>query len=151
MIIEPFKNFTQTSGWIYLFLFIILFKLGDAVLRNLTQPFLIETGFSLQEIALIVKTYGLPSTLLGTLIAGAVVHRYGLIHSLIFAAIVQMLSNGMVILQDYIGQNNLMLIRTITIENVCSGIGDVVFVGYISSLCNFILQQYNMLYSALLL
>jgi PAT family beta-lactamase induction signal transducer AmpG len=149
MIIEPFKNFTQTSGWLYLLLFIILFKLGDAVAGNLTQPFLIKTGFSLPEIALIVKTYGLPSTLLGTFMGGVVVHRYGLIHSLIFAAIIQMLSNGMFILQDYIGHNNLMLITTITIENVCSGIGDVVFVGYISSLCNlnFAATQYALLSS----
>ena len=55
MILEPFKNFTQTSGWLYLLLFIVLFKLGDAVAGNLTQPFLIKTGFSLPEIALIVK------------------------------------------------------------------------------------------------
>jgi PAT family beta-lactamase induction signal transducer AmpG len=149
MIIEPFKNFTQTSGWYYLLLFIILFKLGDAVAGNLTQPFLIKTGFSLPEIALIVKTYGLPSTLFGTFIGGIVVHRYGLIHSLIFAAIIQMLSNGMFIIQDHIGHNNLVLIATITIENVCSGIGDVVFVGYISSLCNlnFAATQYALLSS----
>ena len=42
-----------------------------------------------------------------------------------------------------------MLITTITIENVCSGIGDVVFVGYISSLCNlnFAATQYALLSS----
>jgi PAT family beta-lactamase induction signal transducer AmpG len=149
MVIEPFKDFMQTSGWFYLIIFIVLFKLGDSVLGNLTQPFLIKTGFSLQEIALIVKTYGLPSTLLGTFIGGLIVHRFGLIHSLIFAAVIQMLSNGMFILQDHIGHNNLMLITTITIENICSGIGDVVFVGYISSLCNlnFAATQYALLSS----
>ncbi len=149
MVVEPFKDFTKTNGWVYLILFVVLFKLGDAVAGNLINPFLVKIGFSLSEIALIVKTYGLPATLLGTFIGGVMVHRYGLMNSLIFAATLQMLSNVMFVFQDQVGHNNIALIITISIENICAGIGDVVFIGYLSSLCNlnFAATQYALLSS----
>ncbi len=137
VVIEPFANFMETKGWYYFIFFIIFFKLGDALAGNLTIPFLMKIGFSKTEIAIIVKTYGLPATLFGAFLGGLVVHRYGLIRSLVFAGIIQMLSNVMFIVQEHAGTNSLVLISTISIENIAGSIGDVVFVGYISKLCNF--------------
>ena len=137
IVVKPFSNFTETKGWQYLIAFTILFKLGDALAGNLTFPFLYKIGFNKTELALIVKTYGLPATLLGAFLGGIIVKKYGFFRSLLFAGIIQMLSNVMFIIQDYYGHNNLLLIATISIENISGGIGDVVFVGYLSSLCNF--------------
>lgn len=137
IIIKPFSNFITTKGWQYFILFIVLFKLGDALAGNLTTPFLRKIGFSKTEIAIIVKTYGLPATLFGAFLGGVIVRRFGLIKSLFFAGIIQMLSNVMFIIQDQVGHNNLLLTATILIENISGSIGDVVFIGYISSLCNF--------------
>ncbi|MEQ9116404.1 MAG: MFS transporter [Rickettsiales bacterium] len=136
IVIKPFLNLITMKDWQYLLLFIVLFKLGDALAGNLTNPFLIKTGFTKTEIALIVKTYGLPATLFGTFLGGVIAHRFGLIKSLLFAGIIQMLSNVMFIVQDQVGHNNAMLTATILIENISGSIGDVVFVGYISSMCN---------------
>lgn len=149
IVVRPFANFTETRGWYYLILFVVLFKLGDALAGNLTTPFLRQIGFSKTEIALIVKTYGLPATLFGAFLGGLIAHRFGMIKSLVFAAIVQMLSNVMFIVQDYAGHNNLVLIATISIENISGAIGDVIFIGYISSLCNlhFAATQYALLSS----
>ena len=137
VVVEPFANFMETKGWYYFIFFVVLFKLGDALAGNLTIPFLIKIGFSKTNIAIIVKTYGLPATLLGAFLGGLIVHRYGLIKSLLFAGVIQMLSNIMFIVQDHFGNNEMILIATITIENVSGSIGDVVFIGYISKLCNF--------------
>lgn len=149
IIIDPFKDFMRTNGWFYLLLFILLFKLGDAISGSMTNPFLIKIGFTKTEIALIVKTFGLPATLFGAFVGGVIVQKYGLIRCLIFAAIIQMLSNFMFIFQDYMGHNQAVLVATITIENITGAIGDVVFVGYISSLCNvnFAATQYALLSS----
>jgi PAT family beta-lactamase induction signal transducer AmpG len=137
MVVEPFKNFTETKGWYYFIFFVVLFKLGDSLAGNLTIPFLMKIGFTKTEIALIVKTYGLPATLFGTFLGGLVVHRYGLIKSLVFAGIIQMLSNVMFIAQDHFGHDPRVLVATVSIENISGSIGDVVFIGYISTLCNF--------------
>lgn len=149
IVIEPFKDFITTKGWPYLLLFIILFKLGDAILGSMTNPFLVNLGFSKTEIAVIVKTFGLPGTLLGTFIGGLITKKYGLIRCLMIAAILQTLSNAMFILQNYVGHDQAMLTTTIIIENMTGGIGDVIFIGFISSLCNvnFAATQYALLSS----
>lgn len=149
ILILPFKDFTQTKGWVYLLLFVVVFKLGDAISGSMTNPFLTKTGFSLTEIAAIVKTFGLSATLIGSFIGGIIVIRFGLFRCLIFAAIIQMLSNLMFILQDHVGYNLSLLTATILIENVSGSIGDVVFIGYLSSLCNvnFAASQYALLSS----
>ncbi len=137
IVVKPFMNFTHTEGWYYLIAFVVLFKLGDALAGNLTFPFLYKIGFSKTDLAIIVKTYGLPATLLGAFLGGIIVKKYGFFKSLLFAGIIQMLSNVMFIIQDMYGDNNLLLITTISIENISGSIGDVVFIGYLSSLCNF--------------
>lgn len=137
VVIAPFRNFMETKGWYYFIIFIVFFKLGDALAGNLTIPFLMKLGFSKTSIAIIVKTYGLPAVLFGAFLGGVIVHRFGLIKSLIFAGIIQMLSNIMFIVQDNVGDNSLVLIATIAIENISGSIGDVIFIGYISKLCNF--------------
>jgi MFS transporter, PAT family, beta-lactamase induction signal transducer AmpG len=137
MVINPFKEFITIDKWYYIIIFIVLFKLGDALAGNLTNVFLIKLGFTLQELALYVKTYGLIATFLGLFLGGIIVQRYGIFKSLLFAGVIQLLSNLMFIYQDYMGHDTLTLIFTISIENISGAIGDVVFVAYLSSLCNF--------------
>ena len=57
-------------------------------------------------------------------------------HNLLFAAIIQMLTNLIFCLQAIIGDNNLMLAFTIGAENLAGGVGTIVFVAYLSNLCN---------------
>ena len=96
-----------------------------------------QAGFTLAEIALYVKTYGLIATLFGLFVGGIVVQRYGIINSLFIAGAMQMLSNLMFIYQDYVGHDTLVLTATVAVENISGAIGDVVFIAYLSSLCNF--------------
>lgn len=116
---------------------------------KMTNPFLIKTGFSAVEIANIVKVYGLIATLIGTFVGGLIVHRLGIIKSLWIGGILQMLSNLAFSIQALAGHDNLMLAATIGIENFCSGLGAIVFVAYISSLCssNYTATQYALLSS----
>lgn len=137
IIINPFKDFITINRWYYIIFFIVLFKLGDAIAGNLTNPFLIKKGFNLEEIALYVKTYGLIATFVGLLLGGIIVQKFGIIKSLFFAGIVQMLSNLMFVYQDKVGHDITALIFTISAENITGAIGDVVFIAYLSSICSF--------------
>ncbi|MFL5338215.1 MAG: AmpG family muropeptide MFS transporter, partial [Geminicoccaceae bacterium] len=67
-VIEPFADFFRRNGLsaaLLILLFIMLYKLGDALLGTMTIPFYVDLGFTKPEVATIVKGYGLIATLLG--------------------------------------------------------------------------------------
>jgi len=147
--ITPIVDFFKRGNWYLIFPFIVLFKLCDAFAGSLTLPFLIEIGFSKIEIATIVKTFGLFATLAGALLGGILIKKIGLIKSLWIAGILQALSNLAFCYQAAIGYNTNSLYGVIFVENFSGGIGDAVFVAYLSSLCNiaFTATQYAVLVS----
>ncbi len=148
-VIEPLKDFSRHDRWYVILVFIILFKLGDAFAGNLTLPFLLEIGFSKIEIASIVKTFGLFATLFGVFFGGVLVKKIGLIKSLWIAGILQMLSNLTFAYLAKIGHDSNLLYLTVFAENFSGGIGDSVFVAYLSGLCrvDFSATQYALLVS----
>ena len=148
-VIAPVVDFFKRQNWYLIFPFIVLFKLCDAFAGSLTLPFLIEIGFSKFEIATIVKTFGLFATLFGAFLGGILVKKIGLIKSLWIAAVLQAVSNLAFAYQASIGHNATSLYLVIFIENFSGGIGDAVFVAYLSSLCNiaFTATQYAILVS----
>jgi len=148
-IIEPFVDFSRHNNWLLILIFIILFKLTDIFAGNLTLPFLMEIGFTKIEIATITKTFGLFATLFGVLIGGILVKKIGLIKSLWIAIFMQAVSNLAFSYLALKGKDNGLLYLVIFIENSSGGIGDSVFVAYLSSLCNiaFSATQYSLLSS----
>lgn len=148
-IITPFKDFGKHPKWLIILLFIVCFKLSDVFAGNLTLPFLLEVGFSKIEIASIVKTFGLAATLFGVFAGGVLVKKLGINKSLWIASIAQMVSNLAFSYQSHIGYDSNVLYFVIFIENFSGGIGDSVFVAYLSGLCNisFSATQYALLVS----
>jgi PAT family beta-lactamase induction signal transducer AmpG len=130
-------------------LFVLCFKLGDALATSLQTPFYKDLGFTNQEIATITKVYGLLAFLAGGFVGGAIVHRLGLMRALWIGGIMQILSNFMFLAQAHVGHNPAFLVFTIGIENFSSGMGGTAFVAYLSGLCNlaFTATQYAILTS----
>ena len=92
-VIGPFKDFMKKPYWIVILLFVVFYKLCDAYLGAMANPFYIEMGFSNIEIAEVSKIYGMITTIIGGIIGGVFVVRYGLMQSLIIGAILQAASN----------------------------------------------------------
>ncbi|MBM5782119.1 MAG: AmpG family muropeptide MFS transporter [Pelagibacterales bacterium] len=148
-VIAPLKDFARNSQWPVIFTFIICFKLADAFAGNLTLPFLLDLNFSKTEIATIVKSFGLFATLFGVFCGGVLVKKLGISKSLWIAALAQMLSNLCFSYLAQIGYNKDVLYLVIFIENFSGGVGDAIFVAYLSGLCNssFSATQYAILAS----
>lgn len=148
-VIDPFVDFTNHPRWYIILIFVVCFKLTDAFAGNLSLPFLLDIGFTKTEIATIVKTFGLFATLLGAFLGGFIVKKIGLMKSLYLAAIIQMVSNFGYYYLTLTGNDAHTLYTVIFLENLSGGIGDVVFVAYLSSLCNFkfTATQYSLLAS----
>ena len=132
----PFADFMTRRNWIAVLLFIALYKYGDALLGVMANPFYLDIGFSKTEIGLVTKGFGLAMTLLGGVLGGAFVVRFGTLNALMIGGVLQAASNGVFALQAWIGPELPMLFVTIGVENLTGGIGTIAFVAYLSGLCN---------------
>lgn len=148
-LIEPFSDFMRRDGWLMILLFILLYKLGDAFIGGITNPFLINIGFSKNEIATVVKLYGVIATIVGSLIGGALIIRIGMVKTLWLCGIGHALTNLMFVAQAKIGWDVDFLAFSISLENISGGMGTAAFVAFISNLVNkrFTATQYALLSS----
>jgi PAT family beta-lactamase induction signal transducer AmpG len=101
----------------------------------MTAPFVIDLGFSRIDYANIVKGVGLAATLIGGFAGGFVARAYPLATCLWIGAILQMGSNLVFTWLAYVGTNHWALTAAMIAENFTGAIGTVIFVAYLSALC----------------
>ncbi len=94
-VVRPFDEMAKRDGWQMILLFIVLFKLGDAVLGGMATAFYLNIVFTKSEIAEISKVYGLVATLLGVWIGSLMVTKWGMGKSLLLTGVLQLFSNLM--------------------------------------------------------
>jgi PAT family beta-lactamase induction signal transducer AmpG len=135
-VVKPFREVAKRDGWQMILLFIVLFKVGDAVLGSMATTFYLNIGFTKFEIGEISKVFGLVATLLGVWAGSLMVIKWGMGKSLLLTGVLQLLSNLMFSWQAYVGHDVTWLYVTIAIENFTGGMGSAAFVAYISRLCN---------------
>ena len=148
----PFGEFFQRKGvmrGLLILLFITLYKLGDALLSNMTTPFLLQTGFTKTDIGAIQVGMGLIATIVGALAGGSILSRIGINRSLWVFGILQAVSNLAYFSLAYLGKNYQAMVLAINIEQFCGGLGTAAFVAFLMSLCNqrFSATQYALLSS----
>ena len=148
----PFVDFFQRSGilrGVFILAFIVLYKLGDYLAANMTTPFLVKTGFSLESIGDIKGGMGLIATIVGGLVGGAVLSKIGINRSLWVFGGFQAISNLAYFSLALAGKSYPLMVLTVNIENFCAGLGTAAFLGFLMSLCNprFSATQYALLSS----
>jgi MFS transporter, PAT family, beta-lactamase induction signal transducer AmpG len=151
-VILPFGEFFQRRGVIkalLILVFITLYKLGDALLSNMTTPFLLQIGFTKTDIGAIQVGMGLIATIVGALAGGSILSRIGINRSLWLFGILQAVSNFAYLFLSYAGKNYQAMVVAINIEQFCGGLGTAAFVAFLMSLCNqkFSATQYALLSS----
>jgi MFS transporter, PAT family, beta-lactamase induction signal transducer AmpG len=131
-----FADFLTREMALAVLAFVVLFKLTDALAGAMTAPFVIDLGFSRNEYAAIIKGVGLAAILLGGFAGGFIARAYPLAASLWIGGILQALANFAFSAQAMIGHDLAMLTAAIIAENFTGAIGTVIFVAYLSALCN---------------
>lgn len=148
-VIMPFRDFMTRPMWLQVLAFVILYKLGDAFMGVMFNPFLLDLGFTKTQIAKVVKFYGLIATILGTFAGGWVVARVGMFRSLLLCGFMHMLTNFLLIIQARLGADLHFLTVSISLENFTGGMSTAAFIAYLSALCrlNYTATQYALLSS----
>lgn len=146
-VLEPFSAFFRTEGWVAVLVFVALFKLGDAIAGTMTNPFLVEIGFTKTELAAVSKLFAFAAMIPGAFVGGWMMRRYGVERMLLLGGALQAASNLLFVYQARAGHDLQALYLTMGGENFATGFGTTVFVAYLSSLCSarFSATQYALL------
>ncbi len=148
-VVAPFVDFIKRPHWLIILWFVFFYKMSDAYMGPMANVFYYEMGFSLTEIASVSKIFGMGATILGGIVGGIVVSRWGLYKSLWICGILQGLTTLVFVLQAWSGHNIFMLISCISLDNISGGMSVAAFVAYLSSLCSvaYTATQYALLSS----
>lgn len=145
-LIIPFKNFIDRPQALLILMFILLFKMPDAISGVLIPAFYNEMGYTGAQIGIVSKVYGLIATLFGAFLSAQIITRINLYNALVTASILMGITNlGYILILHYPTVESLTL--AISIENFIGGCASAVFITYLSLLCNrsYSATQYAML------
>jgi PAT family beta-lactamase induction signal transducer AmpG len=133
--VGAFLDFFARDTAIAVLAFVTLFKLADALALALTTPFVLDLGFSRNELAGIVKGVGFIATLTGGFAGGYVARALPLARSLWLGGFLQSVTILAFAWQAVAGMDPVTLTFTIAIQYFTDAIGTVIFVAYLSALC----------------
>jgi PAT family beta-lactamase induction signal transducer AmpG len=135
-IIGPFREFLRRRGAILILLFVLIYKLGDAMGQIMLNPMIVELGFSDTEFLVINKGVGFWGLIVGVALAAPFMAWLGMGRALFVSGLLMMFSNFMFAVLAWQGHSNLWLTIAVATEQVTSGMGLTVFVTYLSGLSN---------------
>ncbi|MBS1213525.1 MAG: putative ampG protein, partial [Proteobacteria bacterium] len=116
---------------------------------QMTTPFYLEVGFSKTEIGAVVKLFGFWATVLGGLIGGSLILRFGIYSTLWQFGLLQALSTAAFAILTHTGPDLIALTSVISFENLSGGMGTASFIGFMANQTDkrFTATQYALLSS----
>ena len=129
------KDFLSRDAAIAILLFVVLFKLADALATALNTTFALKIGFTRLELAAILKGVGFVAALLGGFAGGFIARSFSLSKSLWIGGILQTVAILAFAWQALVGRDLAWLSFAITAEQFTAGLGTVTLVAYLSALC----------------
>jgi PAT family beta-lactamase induction signal transducer AmpG len=137
-VVCPFTDFFQRNGSIALIilLFISVFRISDITMGVMANPFYLDMGYSLIEIANVTKFFGFFMTLAGAALGGVLVVRFGIMQPLLLGAIMVASTNLLFAVLAAMEPHLIMLAVVISADNLSGGLATSAFIAYLSSLTN---------------
>ncbi len=112
---------------------VCVYRLSDFVL-NIMNPFYLDLGFTLAEVAEVRKVFGVVATMGGVFLGGYAVARLGLLRALLVGAFGGPLSNLAFLWLATRGHDLPALFVAIGVDNALGGVAGTCLIAYMSSL-----------------
>jgi PAT family beta-lactamase induction signal transducer AmpG len=137
-VISPLVEFFQRNGAtaVFILLLIATYKLSDITMGVMANPFYIDLGFGLDDIANVTKVFGFFMTIAGAALGGIMVVRFGILRPLLAGAILIAATN---LLFAWLAVNEPRLVTlavVVSADNLSGGFATSAFIAYLSSLTN---------------
>jgi len=137
-VVCPFVDFFTRYGTklaILMLAFIASYRLTDFTMGVMANPFYLDVGYTLKEIAAVAKGYGVVMSILGTILGGVAVARLGTVKSLVVGSLLVIGSNLMFMTLAFQKDPNLVgLAAVISADNLAMGVAGTALIAYLSSL-----------------
>ena len=135
-VIAPFADFFARNGWMALVIlaFIGVYRISDITLGIMAGPFYIDMGFTKDQIATATKVIGFVPTILGPILGGLLVARYGVLRPLLLGAILMIATNLCFAYLAVSTPSFSLLMLTVSADNLAGGLAVAAFIAYLSSL-----------------
>ncbi|PKN21710.1 MAG: hypothetical protein CVU65_16355 [Deltaproteobacteria bacterium HGW-Deltaproteobacteria-22] len=92
IVFSAFGEFVRRPGFVWLLVFLLVVKAGDAVANPLYRLCLKDQGFSLSEINWVMNLLGIAATLCGSLFTGFLMARFGRLRCAVVGLLGQLLA-----------------------------------------------------------
>lgn len=132
---EPLGDFFGRFGRLgaLILALICVYRLSDFVL-NIMNPFYLDLGFSMDQIAGARKLFGVVASMAGVFVGGLSVARLGVMRSLVLGAFALPITNTIFAWLATQGPDFRSLLIAIGVDNVVSGFAGTCLIAYMSSL-----------------
>jgi MFS transporter, PAT family, beta-lactamase induction signal transducer AmpG len=121
-------------GAAVLFLFAVLFKLGDAAMSPMLKPFWLDAGLTLEEVGVVSITLSTIATVVGALLGGEVTTRIGIGKALWTLGGLQALSN-LAYAGAALEPSRPLVYGASIVEAFCGGLGTAAFLAVLMRAC----------------
>ncbi|HMN96888.1 MAG TPA: MFS transporter [Phycisphaerales bacterium] len=135
-VLTPLRAFLGSGGGMAILVFVLLYKLPDYLLGNMTIPLLHSAGMSLERIGVLRSGFGIAMTIAGALLGGAILVRISLRRALIAFGVLQLASNAGFLLPAAGFTGTGTLLAVIAVESVCTGLVAAAFVAFFMASCD---------------
>ena len=135
--VKPIQNFFSRYGFAFALMLLSLigfYRISDIVLGAISNIFYQDLGFSKEEIASVVKTFGLIMTLVGGFLGGFLTTKFGVYRILWWGALLACSTNLLFMLLAYQGEQLYLFYLVISADSLAAGLSSAAFVAFMSSL-----------------
>ena len=114
----------------------LLYRVSDAALLPMIKPFWVDRGYSAEEIGLVTTVIGVSFTIVGGVVGGFFVTRYGIFWSLVWLGVAQMLSNIGYAWAASVDAGRPLMYTAALVEPFTSGLGISAFLAFLMAICD---------------
>ncbi len=149
-VLEPMRELLSRKGVLLPLLFVLLFKLGEAMAGTMAPAFYRSLGYDRVQVATAISIPSLVASLLGFAAGAWLVARLGARRALVLTGFVQMASMTLYFLLAVSGGNVVLLVLKVLGEGFAESMADAAFLTFLSRLCapGYSATQYALLSSA---
>ncbi|ULQ47681.1 MFS transporter [Flagellatimonas centrodinii] len=137
---EPLAEFFTRNGVrsaLLILAFVGSFRLTDYTMGVMANPFYLDVGYTLQEIALVAKGYGVVASIIGVVVGGWGVLRLGTIRALVVGGVLVIGSNLAFLTLALQEQPGLLALgMVVSGDNFAYNFAGTAFIAYLSGLTN---------------
>jgi len=134
--LRTFRAWLARPGAIAVFLFILLYKVGDTAMGPMVRPFWVDRGLTLDDIAFVTTAFGVGATIAGALVGGVLTSRIGVFHGLWIFGLLQALSNLGYAGAAWAEAGRPGIYAASLVESFTGGLGTAAFLSFLMNVCD---------------